>query len=147
MMSYSNSQIGYPFFIICFFTLIFVFAVNKFGLQEFKGENDFIMLILILSVALLMTFRLRVSIEDKQLTLSYGIGLFKKRFDLSDVNNVSIVRNKWYCGWGVRISSEGTIYNISGFEGVKIDFRSGVSIVVGTNKPLELYQALKKFTS
>lgn len=146
-MRYLNNQIGYPFIIICFVVLLSVFIVNKIFLQDFKGENDFIILIVILSIILLMTFKLRVSIEDKKLTLSYGIGLFKKRFDLSDVNNVSIVRNKWYCGWGVRISSEGTIYNISGFEGVKIDFRSGVSIVVGTNKPLELYQALKKFTS
>jgi len=146
-MRYLNNQIGYPFFIIYFVILISVFAVNEFGFQDFKGENDFIILIVILSIILLMTFKLRVSIEDKQLTLSYGVGLFKKRFDLSDIANVSMVKNKWYCGWGVRISSEGTMYNISGFEGVKIDFRSGVSIVVGTNEPLELYQALKTFTS
>lgn len=146
-MRYLNNQIGYPFFIIYFVILISVFAVNKFGFQDFKGENDFIILIVILSIILLMTFKLRVSIEDKQLTLSYGVGLFKKRFDLSDIANVSMVKNKWYCGWGVRISSEGTMYNISGFEGVKIDFRSGVSIVVGTNEPLELYQALKTFSS
>lgn len=146
-MRYLNNQIGYPFFIIYFVTLASVFALNKFGMQEFKGENDFIILIVILSVVLLMTFKLRVSVEDKQLTLSYGVGLFKKRFDLSNVNKVTMVKNKWYCGWGVRISSEGTIYNISGFQGVKIDFRSGVSIVVGTNKPLELYQALKELTS
>lgn len=146
-MRYLNNQIGYPFFIIYFVILTSVFAVNKFGFQDFKGENDFIILIVILSIILLMTFKLRVSIEDKQLTLSYGVGLFKKRFDLSDIANVSMVKNKWYCGWGVRISSEGTMYNISGFEGVKIDFRSGVSIVVGTNEPLELYEALKTFTS
>lgn len=146
-MRYLNNQIGYPFFIIYFVILTSVFAVNKFGFQDFKGENDFIILIVILSIILLMTFKLRVSIEDKQLTLSYGVGLFKKRFDLSDIANVSMVKNKWYCGWGVRISSEGTMYNISGFEGVKIDFRSGVSIVVGTNERLELYQALKTFTS
>lgn len=146
-MRYLNNQIGYPFFIIYFVILTSVFAVNKFGFQDFKGENDFIILIVILSIILLMTFKLRVSIEDKQLTLSYGVGLFKKRFELSDIANVSMVKNKWYCGWGVRISSEGTMYNISGFEGVKIDFRSGVSIVVGTNEPLELYEALKTFTS
>lgn len=145
-MSYLNNQIGYPFFIIYFVILTSVFTINKFGLQEFKGENDFMILIGILSVVLLMTYKLRVSVEDKQLTLSYGVGLFKKRFDLSDIKNVSMIKNKWYCGWGVRISSEGTIYNISGFEGVKIDFRSGVSIIVGTNEPLELYQALKKLT-
>lgn len=146
-MYYLNSQKGYPFIIIYFAVLILVYTVDKLGLQSFKGENDFIVLILILSVLLLMTFKLRVSIEDKQLTLSYGIGLFKKRFDLSHIKNVTIVKNKWYCGWGVRISSEGTIYNISGFEGVKIDFSSGKSIVVGTNEPLELYKALTKFIS
>lgn len=145
-MSYLNNQIGYPFFIIYFVILTSVFTINKFGLQEFKGENDFMILIGILSVVLLMTYKLRVSVEDKQLTISYGVGLFKKRFDLLDIKNVSMIKNKWYCGWGVRISSEGTIYNISGFEGVKIDFRSGVSIIVGTNEPLELYQALKKLT-
>ncbi|MEL4242709.1 hypothetical protein [Shewanella xiamenensis] len=146
-MRYLNNQIGYPFIIIYCVVLLSVFIVNKIFLQDFKGENDFIILIVILSIILLMTFKLRVSIEDKKLTLSYGIGLFKKRFDLSDIANVSMVKNKWYCGWGMRISSEGAIYNISGFDGVKIDFRSGVSIVVGTNEPLELYQALKTFTS
>lgn len=144
-MRYSNTQIGYPFFVACFSVLATVFTITKLGLQETKGENDIIVLIVVLSIVLLMTFRLKVNIVDNKLELTYGIGLYKKRFDLTDVKKVTLVKNKWYCGWGVRISSEGTIYNISGFDGVKVDLQSGVSFIVGTNKPIELFQVLNKF--
>lgn len=66
-MRYLNNQIGYHFIIIYCVVLLSVFIVNKIFLQDFKGENDFIILIVILSIILLMTFKLRVSIEDKNL--------------------------------------------------------------------------------
>ena len=51
-----------------------------------------------------------------------------------------------YGGWGFRFSltGKGTAFNVSGNKGVQIEYSDGRKLLIGTRKPEELSQVLKK---
>jgi hypothetical protein len=53
---------------------------------------------------------------------------------------------KDYGGWGIRLGSfnKGKAYNVSGNQGVLIEFKNGKKFMLGTQKPSEIRSALDK---
>ena len=52
---------------------------------------------------------------------------------------------KDYGGWGIRYSSKGKVYNVSGNRGVLLKFKDGsADLCIGSQKPEELYSAIDK---
>lgn len=49
---------------------------------------------------------------------------------------------KEYGGWGIRYGSKGKAYNVSGNRGVQLELRSGQRILIGSQQPEELAQAI-----
>jgi hypothetical protein len=49
-----------------------------------------------------------------------------------------------YGGWGFRIGSSGKAFNVSGDKGLQLEFRDQTRMLIGTNKPIELTETLKK---
>ncbi|MHA7055935.1 hypothetical protein ACWGOQ_0001850 [Aquimarina sp. M1] len=51
-----------------------------------------------------------------------------------------------YGGWGIRINiiGKGVAFNISGNKGLQLEFNNNKKLLIGTNKPKELSEALKK---
>lgn len=49
-----------------------------------------------------------------------------------------------YGGWGIRYSSNGMAYNVSGNMGIQFVLSNGKKILIGTQKPQEFYTALSK---
>lgn len=51
-----------------------------------------------------------------------------------------------YGGWGLRFGlfGKGTAYNISGDKGLELEFTNNKKLLIGTNKPEELTETLKK---
>lgn len=47
-----------------------------------------------------------------------------------------------YGGWGIRYGREGKAYNISGNEGVQLVMKNGKKLLVGSQKHLELAEAI-----
>ncbi len=53
-----------------------------------------------------------------------------------------------YGGWGIRITGffgKGRAFNVSGNMGLQLELKNGKKILLGTNKPDELTEALKHF--
>lgn len=62
--------------------------------------------------------------------------------DQSYVRKYSPVRE--YGGWGIRTGQKGEAFNISGNQGLELEFKDGGRLLIGTNKPEELSAALNK---
>lgn len=48
-----------------------------------------------------------------------------------------------YGGWGIRYGLKGKAYNISGKKGVKLQFPAGKPLLIGSQNPKELAEALE----
>lgn len=104
------------------------------------------MLIQVLLILIpLMFYGMRTTIDDEKITLKYGIGIISIKFDLSNIRSVTIVRNPWYYGIGIRIIPGGMLYNAHGFDAVEIQFKNKKHKVrIGTAEPEILQYEIEK---
>jgi hypothetical protein len=86
---------------------------------------------------------LTVSVGDNVLEARFGVGLIKKRVDLSDIRAYGVVRNRWYWGWGIRFYPRGMLYNVAGLSAVELTLRDGKELRIGTDEPERLAAVLK----
>jgi hypothetical protein len=88
---------------------------------------------------------LTTKINSDTITVSFGIGLIRKRIKLKRVKAVDTVKSPWYYGWGIRIIPNGTLYNISGYDGVELKFNDTDRIIrIGTKDSVTLKKEIEK---
>lgn len=110
-----------------------------------SGTNFAVTAVMVLTIFVLSSFcSLLVIVDDQYLRIKFGYGIYKKKFLLSDIVSAKTVKNKWYYGWGIRggLWSNMIIYNVSGFDAVQIELKSGKIYRIGTDEPIKLEQAI-----
>ena len=100
--------------------------------------------LIVLVVAMVLFRSLTVEVTEDQLLVSFGPGVIRKRFPVTDIRGVRIVRNPWYHGWGVRLTPHGWLFNVSGFDAVEIDLKDSRKFRIGTDDPRQLLTAIEQ---
>jgi len=116
---------------------VVIFAAGKTGWSPAASA----VLSMLIAVALLFC-TLTVSIRDGEIECRFGPGLIRKRIPLSDVRGARPVRTAWYQGWGIRLTSDGWLFNVSGLDAVEIEQADGKRVRIGTNEPQALAHAI-----
>ena len=96
----------------------------------------------LLTLVLLLFYRLKVEIDSEYLKISFGIGLVRKKWLLSELSSSAVARNKWWYGWGIRMTPHGWLYNIGGLDAVEIVRTDGGRFRIGTDDAESLNTAL-----
>ena len=95
--------------------------------------------------------RLTTRVYQDQLSIQlFPLHFNEQTFPLEHIESVEATTYRPildYGGWGIRYGRKGKAYNIAGKEGVKIHFQSGQPLLIGSQKPNELAQALEKARS
>lgn len=137
MTTYKHTQPG---------TLILVIAIALLCLLAYlfyASGSAFVTGILGAVVLVLFSFSsLTVVLTDGHLSFHFGWGIYKKRVALADITNVTVVKNKWWHGWGVHSYGKGWIYNVSGFDAVEVHLKDGSQFRLGSDEAEALKQAL-----
>jgi hypothetical protein len=100
--------------------------------------------VLLLAVFLFGSLRVRVSADE--IRASFGPGWVRRRIAVSTVVSAETVRNRWYYGWGVRLTSTGWMFNVSGLDAVLVRFADGGAFRIGTDEPEALLVAIQSVT-
>jgi len=141
---YSHRQIGI-IQIWASVVVIVVLLITSFFVPEILFL--FLVAFLALGFALLMFSTLTVDIKPVEICVTFGpVPLVRKRIPLEKIQEFFRVVTPWYYGWGLRYIRNGTLYNISGYEGVEIILSEGKRIRIGTDDPIGLIEAIKKVT-
>jgi hypothetical protein len=98
----------------------------------------------VLALVVSIAGSLTVVVDRERITAKLGLGLFRRRIPLADVQSFRKVRNPWYFGWGVRLIPGGWMYNVSGLSAVELVLRSGRRFRIGTDQPDALFDALRQ---
>lgn len=96
------------------------------------------------ALVLLLFYSLTVEVSDETVRVYFGAGLASFAFAVRDIESVMAVRNPWYYGWGIRITPQGWLYNVSGLEAVELRLRSGRRVRIGTDEPRPLVAAIER---
>ncbi|RJF32544.1 hypothetical protein [Pseudoalteromonas gelatinilytica] len=98
-----------------------------------------IFFILIISIPFSM---LTIEINEKNITWNFSFGLFKKAIELKDIKEVKIEKISILNGFGIRVRSEGLLYNVSSLRCIKIK-TSKKTFYLGTKKIEEVVKKLR----
>ena len=140
MERYQHTQIGY--LMIAALGIVLLFVAGYMVVDGFN-RTAFAMLI-VLGICLILFATLTVTIEDDAVEIRFGPGVIRKRFSLADIESCRVVKNPWYVGWGIRLTSDGWLYNVSGFHAVQICMKTGRKYRIGTDVPNDLENALRQ---
>ncbi len=132
---YKQTEINYSLIIILL--VISAFIILSPELADLK--------IIILSINLLITllfFSLTIVIDEQTLRWYFGFGIISKSVELSQIADTSAYQTKWYQGIGIRMLSDGWLYNASVGKAVKITLTDGKNIYLGCKNVEALQKAL-----
>jgi hypothetical protein len=129
------------FSILILLPMILLFAGwwIKYRYSEHEAVMFPLYISLLLAVLLLMFYQLTITVDDKHLSFSMGIGLIRRTFLLADIKSCKPVTNYFLTGFGIRLIRNGWLYNVSGFRAIELQFHNKRSLIrIGTDVPEEI---------
>lgn len=112
-----------------------------------RGETPLpVVLVSLVAFFILLSFafaRLTVRDEGKRLAVRFGpLPLFRKTIPYAAMTGVDRERSTFSTGWGIHWTRRGWLWNIGGFDCVRID-TGATSLFVGTDDPDRLVAFLR----
>ena len=139
MINYTNRQAPLWFTIVVLAIVVITFAalLNSGYVRSIGGS------VALFGALLLILFHgFTVTVTEKILHLKFGLGLIQRTIFRENIVGASHVRNKFWYGFGIRLTPHGWMWNISGLDAVEITYAGGRRFRVGTDDPKGLLAAL-----
>jgi hypothetical protein len=99
-------------------------------------------IVVLLALVLLLFSSLTVRVDPEHVALRFGPGLIRKRFRTALILEAVPVRNRWWYGWGIRLTPHGWLFNVNGLDAVELRMADGHSYRIGTDEPDALAGAI-----
>lgn len=137
-MVYKNTQTGNVIIYSLGITAAIILAVGVF-------YPHFVIYLTagLLTLGTILFYKLTVIVDKDDIKLLFGIGLIQKKFLFKDIDSCKSVRNSWYHGWGIHLTPDGWVFNVSGFDAVEIIMKNGRRYRIGTNDSEGLIKAIQ----
>lgn len=134
---YKNTQIGY--FLIVANLIVLLLLSSAFSSTETDGVGIWGLAIIFLLFLFLFVlfFSLTVKVTDNEVIWYFGPGLWKYSIQLDKIMDVSVERTNPLEGIGIRSTTKGLLYHVSGFNAVNI-------IKIGSNQPNKFAESIRK---
>lgn len=146
MKDYKEFTFGWLIFVfvVPIYLLLTYFYLSHTGDRPIE-TNGYLVITFMFILVCLLFYGLTTKVTAEAIIVSFGIGLIRKRIKLQRVKTVVTVKSPWYYGWGIRIIPNGTLYNISGTDGVELTFNDTDRIIrIGTKDSLTLKKEIEK---
>lgn len=128
--------IGLPA-VVCF---IVFFAVNIAG-----GFHYLTLGLGVLFLALAYLFHaLTIEVGADEIRMSFGPGLIRKSWPVTSCSSARATRTRLIDGWGIRMTKDGWLYNVSIPHAVLIRLTDGKAVQLGSDEPEQLLAALRE---
>ena len=113
--------------------LTFVF-INQWGNNPIDLIG-YLIISPIFLICILLFYGMTVTIDNTYIHISFGIGLISKKIELKRIKSITIVKNPFYFGLGIKIIPNGMLYNVHGFNAVELRFDNTKKVIrIGSNE-------------
>lgn len=137
-VSYRHTQVGYLMIAVLGAGVVALSAASAFG----SGPKALVAVVAVLGACLLLFPTLTAVVHGDRLQCFFGLGLVRREIPVAEIQAVSVVRNPWTYGWGLRLIPGGWLWNVSGFDAVELRLHNGKRFRIGTDEPLALHAAI-----
>lgn len=139
---YRHTQVGYLTLIVILVAALGILVGIVVSLPDDLRPVTLGVAGLMVIIAVLFS-SLTVEVDDGELRFHFGPGFWRKRIALSEVTSATPTESSWWEGWGIRFTTRGMLYNVSGTHAVEIEMGSGRRFRIGTDEPDVLAQAIQ----
>jgi len=140
MDSYRHTQFGMLVVLAIVGVILFdLYLVTVIGMHPMLIGFTALMLLLLASFC-----SLTVSVDRDKVVARFGPGPIRRTVFVADIRDVRIVRNKWWYGWGIRLTPHGWLYNVSGLDAIEVELADGRRVRFGTDEPDQLAAAIRR---
>lgn len=140
MTVYKHTQIGYS--LLNSYTIVFLIVGIINLVVRFSPLAVIALIIVLLTISTFAT--LTVIVSKRAISLRFGVGIIRKKYQLDDIVGYKAVKNPWYYLLGIRYTPRGWLYAVSGNSAVELALRNGKYVRIGTDEPEKLIQALDR---
>lgn len=135
--AYRHTQYAYLMWVVSF-SFLSIYLAN---LQRTTMASHFIVAGVMFIIVVLF-FSLSIRVSEDRINWHFGPRFWKKELLIADIASCNVVRNNVLMGWGIRMLSDGWMYNVSGLLAVEIRLKSGSAIRLGSDEPNYLKEAI-----
>lgn len=139
MTTYHHTQVGTLVLILLGLAIVFLIVV----MVRIEVVVVGLVVLGVLLVCMVLFGSLTTEVTTEALRIRFGPGLIRKTFPLAEIRAVRVVRNRWYYGWGIRMTPHGWLYTVSGLDAVELEMKDGRRHRIGTDRPQELEAAIR----
>ena len=145
-MEFKTKQTGWAIVIISIVVCVFM-AIAAFYLGQAQSETVMmsISIIIVFGLVLALFSTLETTVSEKDIKIKFGVGLIKKTIPLDSIESMTVVRNKFWYGWGIRLTPHGWLWNIAGYDAVEFVLKDNArKFRLGCADAKELMAEIKK---
>jgi hypothetical protein len=136
MFPYRHTQIAWPI-------IGTSFVVLPLLMVALGGPGQISLPFLVVAPLILLFGWLTVLVDNRRLSWRFGVGLVRKSLPITSIRSFRVVRNPWYYGWGIHRTPVGWLYNVAGLSAIDLVLYDGSHVLIGTDEPETLEQALR----
>jgi hypothetical protein len=144
MMRYEHTQRGTVLLMTFLVVAIFLLTV---GTLAPRVREVLFTVIGILAICGFLFSSLTIQVTDRALRWQFGPGVIRKEVPLREIERAEVTKTTLLQGWGIHYTSRGWLYNVSGFQAVAVQLKSGKQFLLGTDEPKRLCDAISLFLS
>ncbi len=85
---------------------------------------------------------LRIQVDWDHLHWHFGTGWPRRSIAIASVTGVETTHTRFWEGWGIHRTRRGWLYNVSGYDAVLIRCLDGSTLLLGTDEPRRLKDAI-----
>ncbi|CCQ11395.1 putative exported protein of unknown function [Pseudoalteromonas luteoviolacea B = ATCC 29581] len=135
-MLYRHSQFGTTIVTILGSSILLLIGLL---ISQPTGAKESIWLaILLLSMVTFLFSTLTIEVKGNHISWFFGPRFWRKTLNFNEVRSVKVIRYPWYVGFGIRLTSTGWLYTVSGLSAVELLLKDGTTVSLGSNEAEEL---------
>jgi len=144
---YEETQIFWLAIIPISAALVFVTSAYIYQLgANLISVPLFLSQIALLAAVPMAFYKMTVTVDSSHITVSFGIGMIKKKIALADIDRNGIQKAKiprhWFYGVGIQLLGNGTVvYNTKPGPGIELPLASK-TYIIGTKNYAEMIRAM-----
>ena len=144
-MKYRHTQIGWVSMAALAIGLALMLSVFNSMTRLQIPMISFMALIALFALLFLVFCTLTTEIDGEEFRARFGVfGWPGKRAELCDIAAAVPTRLTWFSGWGIRITTRGWLFNVSGRGAVIVGLNNGKQFLVGSDEPAKLAEAINQ---
>jgi hypothetical protein len=137
---YRHVQMGWVSVGIMGVVAILLFQVGLVGTAP-RLVLQFVAIALVIA-AIVFSYQ-TIEVTDTEVVSRFALGIMPKRIPLAHIVRVEFAPSTWFEGWGIRLTTRGWLYNVSGFGAVEFTMRDGNRMRFGSDDSSNLIDVVE----